>query len=259
MDIVTDFVPYLSNLKDASIAYSGVNPVTKERVGTFGRVIAGVFAVPVAGNLLKYVGKGGKYVLKGGKAAYEAFEVARAGSKIEKAVAKNVEREVAERAEKELAARAEGALAARAEKEAAQRAEKEGSAAVAGAAPKVNPGFPAKGRTQNCVNCAIATDATLAGRPATALPSKLPQPIAVLEKTYKGTFKSMADRSAIEATMSSLGPGSRAIVYVGGSKPGHVFNAVVSKSGKVKFIDGQTGAAASFDGYTDLRLLITGK
>jgi len=59
--------------------------------------------------------------------------------------------------------------------------------------------------------------------------------------------------------MSSLGPGARGIVYVGGSKPGHVFNVVVNQRGQVKFLDGQTGAPASFAGYTDLRLLITGK
>ncbi|TXH77512.1 MAG: RHS repeat-associated core domain-containing protein [Lysobacteraceae bacterium] len=40
----------------------------------------------------------------------------------------------------------------------------------AGSAPLTNPGFPAHDRIDNCVNCAIATDAIFAGRPALALP-----------------------------------------------------------------------------------------
>jgi hypothetical protein len=128
-DVLTDFVPWVSNAKDAATAITGINPVTGEKVGTFGRVMAGVFAIPAAGNLLKYVGKGGKYVLKGGKAAYEAIEVARAGSKIAKGVERTLEREVVEgtgqRAEKELAERTEKELAEQAEKE-AQRAAKAG-------------------------------------------------------------------------------------------------------------------------------------
>lgn len=127
-DIATDFIPWVSNAKDATIAVTGVNPVTGEQVGTFGRVMAGVFAIPVAGNALKYVGKGGKYVLKGGKAAYEAIEVARAGSKIAKGVERTLEREVVEGA----AQRAERELAQRAEQEAAERAGREGAEATSG-------------------------------------------------------------------------------------------------------------------------------
>lgn len=40
----------------------------------------------------------------------------------------------------------------------------------AGTIRNVNPGYPVSGRTHNCVNCSIATDATLAGNPASALP-----------------------------------------------------------------------------------------
>lgn len=111
-DIATDFVPWVSNVKDATTAITGVNPVTGEQVGTFGRVAAGVFAIPAAGNLLKYVGKGGKYVLKGGKAAYEAVQTARAGSKVAKAAAREAEQELAERAAKEAMPAAEAAVAA---------------------------------------------------------------------------------------------------------------------------------------------------
>jgi hypothetical protein len=90
-----------------------------------GRVAAGVFAIPGAGNLLKYVGKGGKYVLKGGKVAYEAVQASRAASKAAKAVkaaelaaaaAKAAEREVAQglakQAEERLAKEAAAAAAA---------------------------------------------------------------------------------------------------------------------------------------------------
>lgn len=40
----------------------------------------------------------------------------------------------------------------------------------AGSIKNVNPGYPEPGRTHNCVSCLIATDATLAGNPASALP-----------------------------------------------------------------------------------------
>jgi Flp pilus assembly pilin Flp len=123
-DLTTDLVPWVSNAKDATIAVTGVNPVTGAEVGTFGRVAAGVFAVPGVGNALKYVGKGGKYALKGGKAAYEAVQAARAASKAAKATAKAAEREAlgaaARRAEKELA------------EEGAERASKEGGTYLAG-------------------------------------------------------------------------------------------------------------------------------
>lgn len=41
---------------------------------------------------------------------------------------------------------------------------------TAGSINNVNPGYPEAGRTHNCVNCTIATNATLAGNPASALP-----------------------------------------------------------------------------------------
>jgi Flp pilus assembly pilin Flp len=135
-DIATDLLPYVSNVKDATTAITGVNPVTNERVGTVGRVLAGVFAVPAIGNAAKYLSKGAKYAFKGGKAAYEAAEAARAGTKIASAVGKTVEREVAagalQRAEKELVERTE--------REAAARAEKEGAEAAAAAGAKKEPG-----------------------------------------------------------------------------------------------------------------------
>lgn len=64
-DIATDFIPGVSNVKDAYTALTGVNPVTGEKVGVLGRIAAGIFAIPGLGNVAKYVGKGGKLVVKG--------------------------------------------------------------------------------------------------------------------------------------------------------------------------------------------------
>lgn len=52
-------------------------------------------------------------------------------------------------------------------------------------------------------------------------------------------------------------PGDRGIVFgARGSDPGHVFNAV-NQGGVVRFIDFQTGRAASFDGYSGFSFLRT--
>jgi hypothetical protein len=106
-DIATDFVPYLSNVKDATIAITGVNPVTKEQVGTFGRVVAGVFAIPAAGNLAKYVSKGAKYVLEGGKVAYEAGKAAKIGTRLAGVLGREAEKELAEEGAERLLKEAE--------------------------------------------------------------------------------------------------------------------------------------------------------
>lgn len=110
--------------------------------------------------------------------------------------------------------------------------------------------------TQNCVNCASATDATLAGRPVSALPGGLAR-ISVLEKQFGGTFKSVAGRSEIESIVSDLGSGSRGIVFgARGNDVGHVL-IVVTQKGTVRFLDGQTGKPASFDGFTSFQFLQT--
>lgn len=66
-DVGTDFAPVVSNVKDALTAMTGINPVTGEKVGTLGRIAAGIFAIPVVGNVLKWIGKGGKALLKLGR------------------------------------------------------------------------------------------------------------------------------------------------------------------------------------------------
>lgn len=64
-DVITDFTPGVSNVKDAVTALTGFNPLTGDEVGVLGRVLAGIFAIPALGNILKYIGKGGKFLLKG--------------------------------------------------------------------------------------------------------------------------------------------------------------------------------------------------
>ena len=124
---------------------------------------------------------------------------------------------------------------------------------VAGSIRNVNP----TGGTGNCVNCAIATDAMLAGRKATALPGD-PVSIGVLEKVFGGTFRRVNGELAIEAMMSDAGDGARGIVFGArrGQEIGHVWN-VVNQKGTVRFLDGQKGVPASFEGYTSIRFLRT--
>jgi RHS repeat-associated protein len=129
--------------------------------------------------------------------------------------------------------------------------------AEAGTAPVINPGYPGLGRTLNCVNCAVATDSTFAGYPASALPSAAAKPISSLEALYGRNFVSVAGKAEIEAMLVDLGPGTRAIVYGSNGGMGHVFNAVVNNSGMVKFWDGQIGRAATNWAYSIFKLLVT--
>jgi RHS repeat-associated protein len=128
----------------------------------------------------------------------------------------------------------------------------------AGSIRNVNPGFPDTGRTTNCVNCAIATDATLKGNPASALPGGVTS-ISVLEKTFGGTFQAVKSKGAIEKTLLAAGNGATGIVYaqIKGQRVGHVFN-VVNQKGTIRFLDGQTGKAVDdFSKLSNLKLLRT--
>jgi hypothetical protein len=131
---------------------------------------------------------------------------------------------------------------------------------TAGSIRNVNPGYPTTGRTQNCVNCTVATDATLSGTPATALPSSGPVGIRVLEQQYGGRFGAATTSSSIEQQLLSAGDGARGIVFGsrGPNEAGHVFN-VVNQNGVVRFLDGQTGKPATFGGYQSFYLLRTNK
>ena len=137
-------------------------------------------------------------------------------------------------------------------------AEGSGAAAdstLAGSIRGVNP----TGGTMNCVNCSIATDATLAGNAASALPGS-PTSISVLENTFGGTFQPVSGQMQIGSILSQAGNGSRGIVF--GESPsgdvGHVFN-VMNKNGSIQFLDGQIGGSGlgNFNNFQNFQFLLT--
>jgi filamentous hemagglutinin len=131
---------------------------------------------------------------------------------------------------------------------------------TAGSIRNVNPGYPDAGRTHNCVNCSIATDATLAGNPASALPinSTKGVPLTVLEKQYGAKFGGVSSPETITQQMIGGGDGARGIVFgsYGPGQPGHVFN-VVNQNGAIRYLDGQTGKPANMSNFKTLQLLRT--
>ncbi len=125
---------------------------------------------------------------------------------------------------------------------------------IAGGTPLTNPGFPALGRTTHCVNCVVATDATFAGRPASALPQFDPRGIPIREIQHAlGVTCDFARVKSVEEVTSlfrQFGPGSRGVVFGdrGVGQVGHVFNVVVDQQGRVKFWDGQSMTRPLMDG-----------
>jgi hypothetical protein len=105
-----------------------------------------------------------------------------------------------------------------------------------GHAPATAVGVNSIGGRMNCVNCTVATDATLAGRPASALGGG-PFRLDVLEKRYGGRFGVPGPISSVSDALSAAGPGARGIVFGsrGGGEVGHVFN-VVNQNGVVRFL-----------------------
>jgi hypothetical protein len=83
-------------------------------------------------------------------------------------------------------------------------------------------------------------------------------PISELEGLYNGQFSQMSSASEIEQTLLGSGPGSRGIIFGsrGPGQFGHVFNGV-NQNGVVRFLDGQSGGQASFNGYSGLYFLPT--
>jgi Papain fold toxin 1, glutamine deamidase len=82
----------------------------------------------------------------------------------------------------------------------------------------------------------------------------------VLETQFGGRFGAASTNSGIEQQMLKAGDGARGIVFGsrGPDEGGRVFN-VVNQNGKVRFLDGQTGKPAVFDGYQSFHLLKTTK
>lgn len=84
--------------------------------------------------------------------------------------------------------------------------------------------------------------------PASALAGG-PYRIDVLERLYGARSGSPASIGNITETMTTAGAGSRGIIFDSrGTEVGHVFN-VVNQNGVVRFLDGQTGRAASLAGF----------
>jgi RHS repeat-associated protein len=147
-------------------------------------------------------------------------------------------------------------VAAEVEKGAAGEAEKEiAKDAVGGSVRTVNPTLGNK----NCANCALATDARLAGmKGVTAAPGGPTSPLAI-SRLYPGkNWFPVNGEKGMTTIMTEAGPGSRGIVWgLRGTEEGHYFN-VVNQDGVVKFLDGQSGGPANLsDGFTGFYLLRT--
>jgi RHS repeat-associated protein len=103
------------------------------------------------------------------------------------------------------------------------------------------------GGKQNCANCSIATDATLAGNPASALSGGITNKVEVAAH-FGSKFGGMTSLTRVEAQMVKAGNGSRGVIFAAREgRPGHFFN-VVNQNGMVRFLDGQTGSAFSSQG-----------
>ena len=114
-------------------------------------------------------------------------------------------------------------------------------------------------RRFNCANCSVATDATLGGNPAAALPGNVTS--AQNLASHYGTSWSpmMSTVQDVEAAMKQLPPGSRAIIVgapPGQNAVGHFYNAV-NQGGAVRFIDGQIGGVPNTAPFTRFYLLRT--
>ncbi len=122
-----------------------------------------------------------------------------------------------------------------------------------------------QGGKQNCINCALATDNMLAGRPTSALPAEpwkignkyiyldKPQPLSIIEKHYGVKFTDL-DISNIDNVVKN---GDRGIIY-GSRSDGtaHVFN-YTKKNGTIQYIDAQSGGGGSLEGYDSFKILKT--
>jgi RHS repeat-associated protein len=106
----------------------------------------------------------------------------------------------------------------------------------------------------NCVNCAIATERTLAGYPASAL-GGAPKTLLQVEEYFGRAVTDAATAEDVSALARSWGPGSRGIVL--GDRAvgiGHAF-VVTNMDGMIFFVDGQIAKQASLSGYTSFHVI----
>jgi Possible hemagglutinin (DUF637) len=108
---------------------------------------------------------------------------------------------------------------------------------LAGSARYINPGHG----DMNCVNCAIAMDDWLAGRPIGPVSPNAPREgtdISVISSKYNANWSGNVSQSEIEAILSNAAPGARIIVYgaPSGGGIGHVWNGV-NQNTAIRFIE----------------------
>jgi hypothetical protein len=82
--------------------------------------------------------------------------------------------------------------------------------------------------------------------------------LSVVEANLGGSFQGVSGQAEIENILQDAGPGARGVVYGsrGAGGIGHVFNAI-NQGGAINFVDFQSGAGASFDGFKSFMFLLT--
>ncbi|MEJ7734820.1 MAG: toxin glutamine deamidase domain-containing protein [Polyangiaceae bacterium] len=117
-------------------------------------------------------------------------------------------------------------------------------------------------RDLNCTRCAAAVDATLDGAPASALaidPANVPsfEEFSRLIRRSPEAWQHASSQAAAETIVEGWGHGSKGIVVIDRADgTAHAFN-VINDRGTILFLDGQTGALASFDEVTYVRVVRT--
>jgi len=130
----------------------------------------------------------------------------------------------------------------------------EGEGMLAGSIRNVNP----RSGSVNCVNCAIASEYTLRGAPASALPTTGPLPISLITKEFGGSFTPVSGPMEIGSILSRSGEGASGVVFGQGTSMNHVWN-VVNQGGNIRFLDGQIGGLGvqNFELFKKFQFLLT--
>jgi hypothetical protein len=127
-------------------------------------------------------------------------------------------------------------------------AEQQDMAAIGAGEHRVNP----SGCNTNCVAAAVAGDATLAGRPASALPMYGGGGMFIRANVpdMRPYAMPLSIRGHLQLTdiMARSGDGARAVVFGKwpGSQEGHIIN-VINRQGRVHYIDFQLGRIVTGD------------
>jgi len=120
--------------------------------------------------------------------------------------------------------------------------------------------------SRNCASCALATDSTLAGNAASAINTARVQGVrwadfpALAGRSWHGANSAknkLGDLLSIDDIRALVpNPGDRGIVAgLRGGQSGHYFN-VVNQNGIIRFLDGQSGTAATLQGYIGFMFML---